>query len=105
MAGGDYVFRFVYPPVDSDPDPRAVEIKQVVQVNGTEELRDFYKFQHPNTRMSFCVTNYFRKNFETQVWESAGHIDWSSNTVGTIYFGVERTSISEVRKEKKKTSK
>ncbi len=43
MAGGEYVFRFVYPPVDSDPDPRAVEIKQVVQVNGTEELRDFYK--------------------------------------------------------------
>ena len=31
-----------------------------------------------------------RKNAETQLWENAGQIEWTSNTSGAVYFGVER---------------
>ena len=66
-----------------------------------------------------------RKNSETQLWENAGQIEWTSNTSGAVYFGVERVrtlhfvniahrlylhiatqvSIRELRKPKKPSSK
>lgn len=44
MAGGDYVFHFVYPAPTPTNDMRTVQVKQVVE-GSTDEL-DFYKVSH-----------------------------------------------------------
>ena len=82
------------------------------------------QFHHPNTGFNSGVTAIQRKNAATQRWENAGQIEWSSNTSGAVYFGVERVtrhsrysgyhpltflgsqvSIRELRKPKKPSSK
>lgn len=32
-------------------------------------------------------------NFETKLWEAAGHIEWSSNYSAIVYFGIERVTL------------
>ncbi|KAI0334762.1 hypothetical protein GY45DRAFT_1044090 [Cubamyces sp. BRFM 1775] len=102
MAATDLVLRFVYPS-NPNADFRTVNIHQVIE--GSDTAVEMYKFHHPNTGLTTGVTSFQRKNAETQLWENAGQVEWSSNTSGAVYFGVERVSIRELRKPKKPTSK
>ena len=103
MSGSDYVFRFVYPPATATNDMRTVQVKQIVE--GSAEEIDFYKvgcfravnrplitllkFQHPVTGSTTGVTTFYRMNMDIQRWETAGAIEWSSNTSAVVSFGVE----------------
>lgn len=107
MAATDLVLRFVYPD-NANADFRTVNIHQAVE--GSDTLIELYKvcpralspgslsgtdrpcaqFHHPNTGVNTGLTTFQRKNFETQLWENAGQIEWNSNTSGAVYFGVER---------------
>ncbi|OJT13300.1 hypothetical protein TRAPUB_10066 [Trametes pubescens] len=102
MTAPDLVLRFVYP-ANANADFRTVNIHQAVE--GSDTLIELYKFHHPNTGVNTGLTTFQRKNFETQLWENAGQIEWNSNTSGAVYFGVERISIRELRKSKKPSSK
>ncbi|KAI0773932.1 hypothetical protein C8Q74DRAFT_797720 [Fomes fomentarius] len=102
MASTDIVLRFEF---SSNPnaDVRTVQVLQVIdESRSTAEL---YKFHHPNTGVTTGVTSIQRKNTETGLWENAGQVEWSSDTSGAVYFGVERVSIRELRKPKKPSSK
>ncbi|KAH9943071.1 uncharacterized protein BXZ73DRAFT_97133 [Epithele typhae] len=93
----DIVLRYEYATLTNpNAEPRTMQVRQIVE--GAEPA-DLYK----------------RKNAETSVWENAGQIEWSSNTSGAVYFGVERAhaylgggrgqiSIRELRKPKKPSS-
>ncbi len=106
MTAPDLVLRFVYP-ANANADFRTVNIHQAVE--GSDTLIELYKvhplivraslcgadrpcaqFHHPNTGVNTGLTTFQRKNFETQLWENAGQIEWNSNTSGAVYFGVER---------------
>jgi len=102
MAGTDYVFHFIYPAATPTNDMRTVQVKQVVE--GTVDEIDFYKFQHPVTGSISGVTTFYRMNMETQRWETAGQIEWSSNNSATVYFGIEKVSMRELRRPKKSSS-
>ena len=58
------------------------------------------QFHHPViVGTSTGVTSFHRMNFETRLYEAAGHIEWSSNHSAVIYFGIERVmSISPIIK-------
>ncbi|KAL7282120.1 hypothetical protein ACG7TL_003589 [Trametes sanguinea] len=103
MSATDLVLRFVYPN-NPNADFRTVNIHQIVEGSDAAPI-EMYKFHHPNTGFMTGVTSIQRKNMDTQIWENAGQIEWSSNTSGAVYFGVERISIRELRKMKKPSSK
>ncbi|KAI0692648.1 hypothetical protein BC835DRAFT_1406968 [Cytidiella melzeri] len=103
MAGGDVVLQFIWPPSDTTTDLRTLRIKQIDE-NG--EAHDIYKFRHPLIAYSNSGVTYFqRMNFATNLWETAGHIEWSSDHSANIYFGLERIPLRELRRMKKNTSK
>ncbi|KAI0356634.1 hypothetical protein OH77DRAFT_220137 [Trametes cingulata] len=103
MSATDLVLRFVYSG-NPNADPRTANILQITE--GADGPIELYKFHHPNTGLATGVTSIQRKNPETQVWENAGQIEWTSNTNGAVYFGgVERVSFRELRKAKKPSSK
>ncbi|KAM5535644.1 hypothetical protein V8D89_010631 [Ganoderma adspersum] len=107
MSTTDLVLRFE---LSSNPnaDARTLQVLQIVDQNSAgagQSTVALYKFHHPNTGLTTGVTSIQRINTDTQVWENAGNIDWSSNTSGAVYFGVERVSIRELRKPKKPSSK
>ncbi|RPD61923.1 hypothetical protein L226DRAFT_571316 [Lentinus tigrinus ALCF2SS1-7] len=101
-SSSDLVLRFEF---SSNPnaDMRTVQVHQIIDESQTPV--ELYKLHHPNTGLTTGVTSIQRKNAETQLWENAGQIEWSSNTSGAVYFGVERVSIRELRKPKKPSSK
>lgn len=47
------------------------------------------KFYHPITGLKIGMTTFYRQNLETQVFETAGQIEWRSNTNATVQFGIE----------------
>lgn len=103
MATTDIVLQFIYPQT-ADADTRTFQVKQIVE--GSPGTIDIYKFQHPNTGSNLGVTSIQRKNLATQRWEAAGHIEWTSDTNASVYFGgLERVNMRELRKLKKTSSK
>jgi hypothetical protein len=46
------------------------------------------KFYHPVTGLSIGVTTFFRKNPATNVYDTAGSIEWLSNTNAIVHFGI-----------------
>ncbi|KAI0771868.1 hypothetical protein BD413DRAFT_475288 [Trametes elegans] len=102
MTASDLVLHFAFP-TNTNADLRTVNIHQTIE--GSDQPVELYKFYHPNTGVNTGVTSIQRKNMDTQLWENAGQIEWSSNTSGAVYFGVERISIRELRRQKKPSSK
>ncbi|KAI0723381.1 hypothetical protein C8Q76DRAFT_722680 [Earliella scabrosa] len=102
MSATDLVLRIE---ASSNPnaDARTVRVYQII--DESQAPVEVYKFHHPNIGLTTGVTSMQRKNAETQLWENAGQIEWTSNTSGAVYFGVERVSIRELRKPKKPSSK
>lgn len=39
------------------------------------------------------VTSFHRRNLECQLWDNAGHIDWSSNTTAKVCFGTDEVLV------------
>lgn len=103
MASADVVLHFLWPAASANQDLRTFQVKQLVE-GGTETV-DLYKFNHPNTGSQTGVTSVERKNPSTERWENAGHIDWSSEANGHVYFGMERVPMRELRRAKKTSSK
>ncbi|GLB33630.1 hypothetical protein LshimejAT787_0105140 [Lyophyllum shimeji] len=66
---------------------------------------ELYKFYHPVTGMNIGMTNFYRQNLQTTVFEPAGAIEWLSNENATIQFGLEEVSIRDLRKVKNSNSK
>ncbi|KAH8106213.1 hypothetical protein BXZ70DRAFT_1004487 [Cristinia sonorae] len=100
MSAGEYAFQFVYPAATPTNDLRTVLVKQVVE--GLESGIEFYK--HPVTGSISGVTTFSRMNLETQRWETAGTVEWSSNHSAVVTFGIESISMRELRKPKKSSS-
>ncbi|KAG6378445.1 hypothetical protein JVT61DRAFT_12700 [Boletus reticuloceps] len=88
MANTDNVLRFVLS-TDSNVDMRTFRVLQVLG-NPTEEL-EVYKFSHPLTGHSTGTTTFHRKNLDTSIFETAGHVEWFSSFNATVCFGVDET--------------
>ncbi|KAH9853768.1 hypothetical protein C2E23DRAFT_727831 [Lenzites betulinus] len=102
MVSSDIVLQFVYPN-NPNADYRTVNINQIVE--GSNTPIELYRLNHPNTGLNTGETSFHRRNMQTQIWENAGHVEWSSPINGSVHFGVERISIRELRKPKKPSSK
>ncbi|PCH41426.1 hypothetical protein WOLCODRAFT_131910 [Wolfiporia cocos MD-104 SS10] len=103
MSTADLVLQFLYPE-SSNADMRTFRVVQLPDET-TSESEELYKFHHPNTGTTTGVTSIQRKNLTTQRWENAGQIEWTSNTNATVYFGIERVSMRELRRLKKSSSR
>lgn len=103
MPATDIVLRFAYPPPETNSDFRTFNVYRVSE-ESTEQV-ELYKFYHPNTGMPIGGTTFHRKNLNTMKWETAGEIEWTSNTNATIYFGIDEVSIRDLRKPKNANSK
>ncbi|KAH7920276.1 hypothetical protein BV22DRAFT_814079 [Leucogyrophana mollusca] len=101
MSASDIVLRFVYP-ISSNADIRTFRVYQVIE-GSTGEL-ELYKFLHPMTGLATGITTYHRKNLITLVFETAGQIEWTSNTNATVYFGIDEVPVKDLRKVKNATS-
>ncbi|KAG8218375.1 hypothetical protein J3R82DRAFT_3995 [Butyriboletus roseoflavus] len=86
MVDSDIVLRFVSS-TDSSADMRTFRVLQVIE-NAAAEL-ELYKFSHPLTGHSMGTTTFHRKNLDTLVFETAGHIEWFSSFNATVWFGVD----------------
>ncbi|KAJ7591234.1 hypothetical protein C8J56DRAFT_781949 [Mycena floridula] len=65
-----------------------------------------FKFYHPVlTGLSTGVTTFRRYNPQTSGFETAGQVEWRSDTNATVHFGLEQAHIRELRKAKKSTSR
>ncbi|KAF8138175.1 hypothetical protein EV363DRAFT_1155660 [Boletus edulis] len=95
MANTDIVLRFVLS-TDSNVDMRTFRVLQVLG-NATEEL-EVYKFSHPLTGHSTGTTTFHRKNLDTAIFETAGHVEWFSSFNATVCFGVDECSVKDLRK-------
>ena len=99
---------FPWPAASTHHDIRTFQVKQLI--DGTDPV-DLYKvrhphldvggrrsnnilsqFNHPNTGTHTGVTSIERRNQSAQRWENAGHIDWSSDANGNVYFGMEKVT-------------
>ncbi|KAF5388034.1 hypothetical protein D9615_000230 [Tricholomella constricta] len=96
----DLIFHFVYSP-GPNSDMRTFSVFRATDKAGNLEI---YKFYHPVTGMNIGMTNFYRQNLETTVFEPAGAIEWISNENATIQFGIEEISIRDLRKAKKSSS-
>ncbi|ETW84312.1 hypothetical protein HETIRDRAFT_416015 [Heterobasidion irregulare TC 32-1] len=120
MPATDIVLRFAYPPPETNSDFRTFNVYRVSE-ESTEQV-ELYKvhiiaapsatvllmitqFYHPNTGMPIGGTTFHRKNLNTMKWETAGEIEWTSNTNARIYFGIDEVSIRDLRKPKNANSK
>ncbi|KAF8558998.1 hypothetical protein OG21DRAFT_1519378 [Imleria badia] len=97
MADSDAVLRFVFS-TDSSVDMRTFRVLQVHD-NTAEEL-ELYKFSHPLTGHSTGTTTFHRKNLDTLIFETAGHVEWFSSFNATVWFGVDECSVKDLRKAK-----
>lgn len=70
----------------------------------TTHDQELYKFYHPVTGLSIGVTTFFRKNPATNVYDTAGSIEWLSNTNAIVHFGINEVSIRDLRKAKRSNS-
>ncbi|KAH0839651.1 hypothetical protein J3R83DRAFT_569 [Lanmaoa asiatica] len=86
MAESDVVLRFVSS-TDSSADMRTFRVLQVLE-NAAAEL-ELYKFSHPLTGHSMGTTTFHRKNLDTLIFETAGHVEWFSSFNATVWFGVD----------------
>lgn len=85
----------------SNSDMRTLQVYS--SSNGQET--ELYKFYHPMTGLSTGLTSVQRRNLNTQILETACEIAWSAETNATISFGVEESSLRDVRKAKKNSSR
>lgn len=104
-AETDMVFRFVNSSsTNTDSDARAFRVYQVVGTAAHEEL-ELYRFSHSMTGSAGGTTTYQRKNMNSLIFETVGHISWSSNIMASaVYFGLEEVSVKDLRKVKNATS-
>ncbi|KAI0069013.1 hypothetical protein BV25DRAFT_1792070 [Artomyces pyxidatus] len=105
MPSSAITLRLQYPPAESVADPRTVNIYRTVVTDDSTDQVELYKFHHPNTGSRIGVTTFHRMNMATQKWETAGEIDWTSDTNATVLFGIESISIRDLRTPKKSSSK
>ncbi|KAI0315391.1 hypothetical protein OF83DRAFT_358084 [Amylostereum chailletii] len=103
MTSTDIILRYSYPPAGSNSDPRTFNIFKVSE-DSTDQV-ELYKFYHPNTGLKKDTTLFHRKNLSTLKWETAGEIEWSSDTSATIHFGIDKVAMSQLRKAKNSKSK
>ncbi|KAH7903778.1 hypothetical protein BJ138DRAFT_1167630 [Hygrophoropsis aurantiaca] len=97
----DIVLRFAYPPPPST-DIRTFRVYQVIAGSESEtsgEL-ELYKFLHPATGHGPGITTYHRKNMITLLFDTAGQIEWTSNTSATAYIGADEVSVKDLRRVK-----
>jgi hypothetical protein len=47
------------------------------------------KFYHPVTGLRIGITTFYRQNLDTQVFETAGQIEWLSDTNANVQLGIE----------------
>ncbi|TFY79399.1 hypothetical protein EWM64_g4609 [Hericium alpestre] len=103
MSSTDIILKFSYPPAESNSDMRTFNVYRVYE--GSTDQLELYKFYHPNTGLSIGVTTFHRKNTTTSKWETAGEIEWSSDTNATVHFGIDEVPMRELRKPKNTNSK
>ncbi|KII95348.1 hypothetical protein PLICRDRAFT_48312 [Plicaturopsis crispa FD-325 SS-3] len=106
MAGDDVYLRVAF---DSpNKDMRTFTVYQVVE--GGADIR-LYRFYHPmdpssGLNVNNGITTFHRTNLTTNMLETAGQIEWRSQTNLTVYFGgiEEGISIRDIRLKKKDSS-
>ncbi|EPQ59599.1 hypothetical protein GLOTRDRAFT_103596 [Gloeophyllum trabeum ATCC 11539] len=103
MSSGNIVLRFQYPPSGSNSDIRTFRVYHVI--GDSSDVAELYRFYHPLTGLSSGVTTFQRRNLTTNVWDSAGQIDWTSNSNATVTFGIDDVNIRDLRRAKKSSSK
>ncbi|KAH7887919.1 hypothetical protein F5I97DRAFT_1926327 [Phlebopus sp. FC_14] len=97
MDESDIVLRFVSS-ADVNADMRTFRVCQVIE--GAAEELELYRFVHPMTGHATGTTAYNRKNLSTLVFETAGYIEWHSNSNATVWFGVDEIPVKDLRKTK-----
>ncbi|TFK56119.1 hypothetical protein OE88DRAFT_1731742 [Heliocybe sulcata] len=102
MSSGNTVLLFVYPPSGSNSDIRTFRGYQLSA--GSSTSTELYRFHHPLTGLSSGVTTFQHRNLTTGIWDTAGHIDWTSNSNATVTFGLDQVNIRDLRRAKKTTS-
>ncbi|THV03273.1 hypothetical protein K435DRAFT_827117 [Dendrothele bispora CBS 962.96] len=102
MTSSDFTLYFEFP--DNDPENRTFKIHKLAQ-DSADASTEFYRFHHPVTGLKTGLTTFQRHNLKTDIFETAGQIDWLSNYNCTISFGIDEVHIRELRKMKKSSSK
>ncbi|RDB22512.1 hypothetical protein Hypma_010386 [Hypsizygus marmoreus] len=103
MMSDSIVFYFVYA-TGPNTDMRTFSVYRAASSADAEDT-EIYKFYHPVTGLNIGVTTFYRQNLQTQVFETAGAIEWLSKSNATVQFGIEEVSIRDLRKAKKSSSK
>ncbi|KAJ3803073.1 hypothetical protein GGU11DRAFT_671288 [Lentinula aff. detonsa] len=87
-----------------DADMRTFKVNLLPSDSSTHSI-ELYRFHHPVTGLTHGLTTFRRQNMATNIFETAGQIEWSSDHNATIYFGLEEVHIRDIRKAKKSTSR
>lgn len=83
----DIILQFVY-----SPGPNSDMRTFSVFMTGEAGEIEIYKFYHPVTGMNIGMTNFYRQNLQTTIFEPAGAIEWLSNVNATVHFGLEEVT-------------
>ncbi|KAJ4492985.1 hypothetical protein C8J55DRAFT_220177 [Lentinula edodes] len=93
-------------PLDGYPtDPTRAQVIHIRFLRFFWSLIDFISFHHPVTGLSHGLTTFHRQNLTTNIFETAGQIEWSSDYNATVHFGLEEVHIRDLRKAKKSSSR
>ncbi|KAJ4472307.1 hypothetical protein J3R30DRAFT_3660141 [Lentinula aciculospora] len=87
-----------------DADMRTFKVHLFSNESPTHTI-ELYRFHHPVTGLSHGLTTFHRQNLVTNIFETAGQIEWSSDYNATVHFGLEEVHIRDLRKAKKSSSR
>ncbi|KAF8232397.1 hypothetical protein L208DRAFT_1397356 [Tricholoma matsutake] len=106
MTSDDINLHFKYS-TGSNTDIRTFSVywTRAIQSNDELEVTELYQFYHPVTGHTTGVTTFCRQNPATHVFETAGAIEWFSNSNATVHFGIDEVPIRDLRKAKNSQSR
>ncbi|KAK0191264.1 hypothetical protein F5146DRAFT_1047887 [Armillaria mellea] len=98
----DICLRFEFS-VSSNSDMRTFKVHRLPD-SASSSVIELYRFYHPVTGLVAGLTTFHRQNLVTNIFETAGQIEWLSNSNATVQFGINQYHIRELRKQKKSNS-